>query len=242
MKTLWRSRFFAQVRKPVWMGFLLSNEALWIVLSFFNWPYSEPDDVLYAYIAYFVLTVLVLLVRLCRDPLGQIVPLLIFILVSFFTAVALPFVNLLGFEYCMYPEKRFIRNHCRPVSFEQDKKTYFVGLCDVRVYPDSRGQLDFAFLYDTSGDVLNDEYAKYANHALDRREWVDAIRKGLNDNPNEPFEFTDFSAYWIDHDFYKVTFDPDANALGFTEEYGPPPYNPKNPYHSIFHADPKAHE
>jgi len=235
-----RSKWFSELRKPVWMGFLLSSPTLALVLAFFAWPEPLPNALFNSFLGYVAFSFLVMLIRLIRNPIGQIVPVIVVAGAVFIVAELLPFVNWLGFQFCVYPMASYIKNHCNPVGFKQDGKTYFVGLCDVHVDPDSEGQLYFAFLYDTSGDILNDEDAKAVNHSLDRREWVNAIRAATKNNPNEPFEFADFSAENLDYNFYEVTFDDGEDAGGFTKEYGPPPFDPKNPYPSIFHADPKG--
>jgi len=215
------------------MGFLLSSPALALVLRFFAWPNVYPDYVTDSFFGYVAFSLLVMFIRLIRNPIGQIVPVIVVAGAVFIMAELAPFVSWLGFEFCVYPMASYIKNHCNPVGFKQDGKTYFVGLCDLHVYPDNGGQLDFAFFYDTSGDIMNDEDAKAVNHSRDRREWVNAIRAATEDNPNEPFEIADFSAEKLYYNFYEVSFE-DQNAEGFTKEYGPPPSNPKNPYPPMF--------
>jgi hypothetical protein len=228
-----RSKWFSELRKPVWMGFLLSSPALALVLAFFAWPEPLPNALFNSFLGYVAFSFLVMLISLIRNPIGQIVPVIVVAGAVSIMAELLPFVNWLGFQFCVYPMASYIKNHCNPVGFKQDGKTYFVGLCDMSIDPDSDGQIDFAFLYDTSGDILNDADAKALNHSLDRREWVNAIRAATNDDPNELFEFANFWTDRLYNSFYEVTFDDDQEQ-GFTKEYGPPPSNPKNPYPPMF--------
>jgi len=122
-----------------------------------------------------------------------------------------------------FPHGSYIENHCHPVSFTQDGSAYAFGVCDMTL--NSYGQPAFSFVYDTSGDLRYNSF----DEKVPRRELADAVRSFFNDDPNEPFEYADFSATPLPNGFYIVTFES-QDVAGFTRAYGRPPPNPKNPY------------
>jgi hypothetical protein len=228
-RTFWQSRQFSQLRKPVWMGFLLVNPILLIVIVFFFWPERWSDTFSYLCCCYGGLSLVILLFRFIRHPLEQVLPMITVFAVTAITCFLLPVINWLGFEWYVFPEHEFVEKHCHPVSFVQDARTYFVGLCDLKFYPNNGYQVGFTLLYDTSGDALNDEDQKEENHTLDRREWVDALRLVMKDDPNTEFEWADFYTVPDFDNFYSISFDS-SQVNGFTKEYGPPPKGQQHPY------------
>jgi len=138
----------------------------------------------------------------------------------------------LGFAIAVYPQDDYLRQHCHLVRFIQDGKPFRVGLCDL-VFVDSSGQTDFSLIYDESGDIRNDETLKETNHTPDRREWVNAVREIVHNDPNQLFEISSFFSDQVYGDFYTVGFS-NSNDSGFTREYGPPPTDPKNLFKPAF--------
>jgi len=116
-----------------------------------------------------------------------------------------------GFAAYISPEPKFIRDHCGPISFVQDGKTYALGVCDLS--PDD----DFTWIYDTSGDIANYDRLSPGNRKL----FAMTLRKYFNNDPNDPFEGADFTADRYYGDFYEIIFD-DADAEGFSRDYGLP--------------------
>ena len=137
-----------------------------------------------------------------------------------------------GFAVAVYPEEKFLGQHCRLVTFTQDQKLFRLGMCNLS-FVDQNGQTDFSLMYDESGDIRNDAKRKEHNHSLDRKEWVDAVRKIVNHDPNQLFEITSFYSERVFGDFYTVSFS-DVLGSGFSKEYGPPPSDPQNHYKSLF--------
>ena len=222
----------------LWIGFLLSGPVLCIVVSFviactgncFCGDGSLPPisyAFWYAPPYYLALTGLTFWGffkswRLAVTSSTTMVVSFLSVLLSLRMAIAV------GFLFHVLPERRFLERYCHPRSFVQDGKVYYLGMCDLQYY-DKAGDTWFSYVYDTSKDIENDQKAKYANRTKDRREFVNAIRAYVNDDPNNHFEFADFYARYIYGDLYEVEFN-DATAQGFTNEYGPPPPNQRNPY------------
>ncbi len=127
-----------------------------------------------------------------------------------------------------------VENYCHPVEFTQDGKTYRFGVCGY-IWYNKDGQTDLGpdVVYDSSGDIANGTY-NFSNPGQafkpERKELVDVVRKFYNDDPEQTFENTDFEATSIYGNFYIVNFPDDEGGAGFTQTYGPPPYNKKNPY------------
>ncbi len=224
-------------RRPAFWIFLASGPIIYFTDDFFYWL---NETYFYLVILFLILYYLVLiaffLIKLLK---GKQFHRLIFLNLLFFTIVLasnIPdYISGLGFRWYIHLESKYVKDHCHPVHFNQDGKTYRLGLCDLKI--DKDGQSNFTFLYDTSGDAAMDIDTQTKSGRRDRKEWVSAIRQIFNDDPNETFEIADFWVYHIDGDFYFVNFD-DADAEGFIREYGLPPENPKNPYPSIFYPEP----
>jgi len=226
------------IRKTIWIGFLLSGTVVYAIDLFVVWADgtvfaddSTADDIIGFEAIYFLSLACLLIWRLFVNRRAAIKPLLALTLtgavIYFLTAP----IQKIAFEYYIYPEQKFLSKHCHPIPFQQDGRTFYLGVCDV-VFVDG-GQNDFSFVYDTSGDVANDEDEKESTHRRDRIEWVNAMRRFFNDDPNEQFEIGAFYTREIYKNFYTVKFD-DEFGEGFTLKYGPPPPNPKNPFPPIF--------
>ncbi len=83
-----------------------------------------------------------------------------------------------------------MKQHCHPIPFKQDGKTYLLGLCNLQI--DSDGQSQFSYIYDTSGDAAKATDFQNKTGRKDRIKLVNAIRSIFNDDPNEQFEFANF--------------------------------------------------
>ncbi len=220
----------------VWAVFLWYGPVAIFLAIRFHWQISEGSvtwlywpGVISALSAFGTGLVLVFV-----TPWRMIVPFLLF------TASAVIIFSSLGdflfaksFADYIKPEAAYVRKHCAPMDFVQDDMEYVFGICGLKL--DGDGQMtDFDFIYDTSGDVEN--YASLPRN--DKLIFVAAVRKYLNDDPNDAFEIADFTTTRFYRSFFYVAFD-EANAEGFTRDFGMPPRNLKNPYPPIFQDYPK---
>lgn len=213
--------------------FLASGPTVYFLDQFFDWLNETYwYETVFFVVCYFFVLIVFFLDRWLNRKQFHLVT---FSAVVFFTLALetnLPhFVYILGFRWYIHPAASYVKNHCHPIQFQQDKKTYLLGLCDLKI--DETGQSNFIFLYDTSGDAAQDNDFQGQSGRRDRKEWVAAIRRIFNDDPNEIFEIADFYTIHIYGDFYWAAFD-EASTEGFTKEYGPPPYNPRNLYENMF--------
>jgi len=136
-------------------------------------------------------------------------------------------LDLASFESYIRSEPVYAKKHCAPINFNQDGRTYSLGFCHLVMAKD--GTVDFDLVYDTSGDVGRYDQLTRTDKII----FANAVRRYFDDDPNEAFEYADFTGYHYDLDFYGVWFD-DANAEGFTAAFGEPPADPRNRYKPIF--------
>lgn len=215
----------------LWAVFLCSGPAIWAWCLFSHWPpdYSDGPDPLVDYldwvqtIAGFSAIGLVFW-RWRRAILPATTWVLTYLLIN--SSVGY-WVSDAGFLYYIYPRAAYVRSHCQPMDFAQDGKTYQLGMCNLSI--DKTGQIDFDFVYDTSGDT--GRFDKL--NGTDRRVFVNTVRKYFNNDPNEAFEVTNFTSACYGGDFYQLGFD-DGDSGGFEPVYGRVPADPKNPYPRMF--------
>ncbi len=183
-------------------------------------------------IVYFPLLIVVIIVCLFVKRKAIFAPLFILALIisEFSFGFVRAFVVAMEFWTFNFPAATDVENYCHPVKFMQDGNIYKFGVCGDEV-PDEDGQTGFGpeIVYDTSGDIAYSTYSFSGDGQIfkpERKEFVDAVRKFYNDDPEEAFEVADFQTTPIYGHFYVVVTD-DVGG-GFTDTYGPPPYDKKN--------------
>ncbi len=209
----------------LWGIFYLSGPVALLHMDFYQW--RDGIHTLWADYTYIYLIGLILLTIECflTKKSEAILPFFIgIVLISYWYSSGPAKISALGFVSHIQPEKEYIKNRCHPFEFMQDGKKFLLGFCDAET--DSSGNLDSLLVYDTSGDIENDQYEKGLYHRLDRKEWVNAIRKFCKSDPYQLFERQPFYTDKIYGDFYNVSFGDFGNQ-GFTGEYGPPPDDPE---------------
>jgi hypothetical protein len=135
-----------------------------------------------------------------------------------------------------FPEYYYIHHDCKPINFSQDHKVYSIGFCDDSADKDGATEGSGLVVYDTSDDISVSSYDPIDEAIASippRKELVDAERRYFGDNPKASLEIADYDAVKIYGHFYVLNF-IFGGGLGFTNIYGPPPYNSKTPYKPDF--------
>jgi hypothetical protein len=215
-----------------WAVFLWYGPMAVFLACRFNWQLSQ-GSVLLAWVYWpGVISAVAALgtsVALVFDtPRRAIVPFLLFSASA--TIIFSPLGDILtvkSFADYSKPEAAYVKNHCAPVDFVQDRKNYRFGVCDLITYSD--GMTDFQYVYDTSGDV--ERYDSLP--AAEQKNYVMMIRRYFKNNPNDSFEGYTFEASRYYRDFFSLGFG-DIPSDGFSGDFGPPPTHPKSPYSPLF--------
>jgi hypothetical protein len=225
--------------RVLWWLFLVSSPLAFFVSGFFGWPDQANRSIacanFYALFYYIILISVFLYKLVAKKTFIFSIPIGLFSYAWLLYHGMFSALIGCGFGWYIHPEAVYVKQHCHPIPFKQDGKTYLLGLCNLQI--DSDGQSQFSYIYDTSGDAANATDFQNKTGRKDRIEFVNAIRSIFNDDPNEQFEFANFSTTHIYSKFYFVAFD-ESDAAGFTLEYGIPPLNCKNSYRSFLYAAP----